>query len=102
MADVRGAIADALADGQPSKSHIAHRLGMSERTFHRRLAEHGESFRNLATRVRRDAAESMLRSDNHSVAEVAFLTGFSDQSAFTRAFKRWTGETPAGFRRLHA
>lgn len=98
VAEVRGAIADALPDGQPSKSQIARRLGMSERTLHRRLAEESESFQELATVVRRDAAESLLGSDTHNVAEVAFLTGFADQSAFTRAFKRWTGTTPAAFR----
>jgi AraC-like DNA-binding protein len=95
---VRGAVADALADGQPSRSQIARRLGVSERTLHRRLAEHGESFQTLATQARRDAAESLLRSDRHNLADVAFLTGFSDQSAFTRAFKRWTGQTPAAYR----
>jgi AraC-like DNA-binding protein len=95
---VRGAVADALPDGQPSKSQIARRLGMSERTLHRRLAEHGESFQAVVTSARRDAAEALLRSDDHSLADVAFLTGFSDQSAFTRAFKRWTGQTPAAFR----
>ena len=95
---VKGAVADALADGPPSKSQIARRLGMSERTLHRHLADHGESFQTLATRVRREAAESLLARGQHSLADVAFLTGFSDQSSFTRAFKRWTGTTPAGFR----
>lgn len=98
VADVRGAIADSLPDGQPSKSRVARRLGMSERTLHRRLAEQSESFQEVVTSVRRDAAESLLRSGAHNVAEVAFLTGFADQSAFTRAFKRWTGTTPAAFR----
>jgi AraC-like DNA-binding protein len=99
--DVRGAVADALPDGQPSKMYIARRLGMSERTLHRRLAEQGESFQALATDARRDAAEALLKSDTRNVAEVAFLTGFGDQSAFTRAFKRWTGQTPAAFRDAH-
>ena len=71
---------------------------MSERTLHRRLAEERESFQDLVTGVRREAAESLLGSGRHRVVEVAFLTGFSDQTAFTRAFKRWTGLTPAAFR----
>ncbi|MCB0963528.1 MAG: AraC family transcriptional regulator ligand-binding domain-containing protein [Acidimicrobiales bacterium] len=96
--EVRGAVADALADGQPSKSQVARRLGMSERTLHRRLAEEGASFQDLVTATRREAAESLLRSERHSLAEVAFLSGFSDQTAFTRAFKRWTGHTPAAYR----
>lgn len=97
--EVQGAVADALPDGQPSKAQIARRLGMSERTLHRRLAEDGESFQALVSRARRDAAEALLGAGDHSLAEVAFLTGFADQSAFTRAFKRWTGSTPAAFRR---
>jgi AraC-like DNA-binding protein len=96
--DVRAAITDALPDGQPSKSQIARRLAMSERTLHRQLADHGETFQAIATRARRDAAESLLTTTGHSIADVAFLTGFSDQTAFTRAFKRWSGTTPAAFR----
>jgi AraC-like DNA-binding protein len=96
--DVRAAIVDVLPDGQPSKSQIARRLAISERTLHRQLADHGETFQAIATRARRDAAESLLTSTSHSIADVAFLTGFSDQTAFTRAFKRWTGTTPAAFR----
>ncbi len=96
--DVRAAIADSLPDGQPSKSQIARRLGLSERTLHRQLADHGETFQAIGTRARRDAAESLLNTTRHSIADVAFLTGFSDQTAFTRAFKRWTGNTPAAFR----
>ncbi|MDW3215637.1 MAG: AraC family transcriptional regulator ligand-binding domain-containing protein [Ilumatobacteraceae bacterium] len=96
--DVRAAIADSLPDGQPSKSQIARRLAISERTLHRQLADHDESFQAIATRARRDAAESLLTTTSHSIADVAFLTGFADQSAFTRAFKRWTGTTPAAFR----
>jgi AraC-like DNA-binding protein len=99
--DVRAAIADALPDGQPSKSRIARRLGMSERTLHRHLADHGESFQAITTQARRDAAQSLLASTGHGLADVAFLTGFADQTAFTRAFKRWTGQTPAAFRAGH-
>lgn len=99
VVSVESAVADALPDGQPSKSQIARRLGMSERTLHRRLAEEGESFQGLVTRTRRRSAEALLSSGQHGLADVAFLTGFSDQSAFSRAFKRWTGSTPAAFRR---
>jgi AraC-like DNA-binding protein len=96
--DIRAAIADALPDGQPGKSQIARRLAISERTLHRHLADHGETFQAIATQARRDAAESLLTTTRHSIADVAFLTGFSDQTAFTRAFRRWTGTTPAAFR----
>lgn len=98
VAQVRGAVADALPDGQPSKTWVARRLGMSERTLHRRLADEGASFQAIATQVRREAAEALLVTTDHPLADVAFLTGFADQSAFTRAFKRWTGLTPTAYR----
>jgi AraC-like DNA-binding protein len=97
-ARVRGAVVDSLPDGLPRASRIARRLGMSERTLQRRLAEEGHTFQALADGARREAAESLLVGGDHSLGEVAFLTGFSDQSAFQRAFKRWTGRTPAAFR----
>lgn len=96
--DVRSAVADALPDGQPSKSQVARRLGVSERTLHRHLADHDQTFQTIATQARRDAAESLLTTSHHSIAEIAFLTGFSDQTAFSRAFKRWSGMSPAAFR----
>lgn len=96
---VRRAVADALCDGPPRQARIARRLGMSERTLHRRLADHGESFRSIAEGARRELCESLLADPSHSLAEVAFLTGFSEQSAFQRAFKRWSGQTPTAFRK---
>jgi AraC-like DNA-binding protein len=95
---VHSAVTDSLPDGRPTKPEIARRLGMSPRTLGRRLADHGETYQAIVKRAQRDAAESLLRSGNSSLAEVAFLTGFSDQSAFTRAFKGWTGQTPTTFR----
>ncbi len=99
VVQVRRAITDRMCSGMPSRADIAKQLGMSPRTLHRRLAEHGCTFQDLANQVRRDAAESLLSRPQHSLAEVAYLTGFSDQSAFQRAFKSWTGQTPNGFRR---
>ena len=98
MSQVHATITDLLPDGGPTKAVIARRLGMSERTLHRRLAEDGETFASITHRARREAAETLLADDRHTIAEVAFLTGFSDQSSFQRAFKGWTGETPRTFR----
>ncbi len=95
---VHATITDLLPDGPPTRAVIARRLGMSERTLHRRLAEQGETYQSLTARARREGAEALLADSRHSLAEVAFLTGFSDQSAFQRAFKGWTGQTPASFR----
>lgn len=92
------AVVDSLPDGLSNKSDVARRLGMSERTLHRRLVEEGVSFRVITQQARREAAESLLRDSRNSLADVAFLTGFGDQSAFQRAFKTWTGQTPLNFR----
>ncbi|MAM62201.1 AraC family transcriptional regulator [Maritimibacter sp. UBA3975] len=99
VAQARAAIAQALSDGAPKMGEIAGSLGLSARSFHRRLSEHGMSFQALTEETRRDLAEGLLLDESHSLAEIAFLTGFSEQSAFTRAFKRWIGTTPATYRK---
>ncbi|WP_261331828.1 AraC family transcriptional regulator [Maritalea mobilis] len=99
VAQARAAIAQSLNEGAPKMAEIARGLGLSARSFHRRLAEHGLTFQTLAEETRRDLAEGLLRDESHSLAEIAFLTGFSEQSAFTRAFKRWVGTTPATYRK---
>lgn len=98
----KDAIARALSEGPPKMEDIARGLGMSGRSFHRRLADHGLTFQMLAEETRRELAEGLLRDDQYSLADVAFLTGFSEQSAFTRAFKRWVGDTPASYRKKTA
>ncbi|AXI48511.1 AraC family transcriptional regulator [Sulfitobacter sp. SK012] len=95
----KDAIARSLSEGPPRMTNIARGLGMSARSFHRRLSEHGLSFQSLTVATRRELAEGLLRDARYSLAEVAFLTGFSEQSSFTRAFKRWVGYTPASFRK---
>lgn len=99
VARARDAIAQALSEGAPRMADIAGSLGLSTRSFHRRLSEHGVNFQALTEDTRRDLAEGLLGNERYSLAEIAFLTGFSEQSAFTRAFKRWVGTTPANYRR---
>ena len=99
VARAKDAIAQALNEGAPKMADIARGLGLSARSFHRRLSENGMSFQTLTEDTRRDLAEGLLRDESHSLAEIAFLTGFSEQSSFTRAFKRWVGTTPASYRK---
>lgn len=87
-----------LSEGVPSITQIASELGMSGRTLQRRLSERGQSFQSLVDLARRDFASQLLRETDYSLAEIAFLTGFSEQSGFTRAFKRWEGQTPGSYR----
>lgn len=89
-----------LGDGVPQASDVAMRMGMSERTFYRRLADENLSYRDVLRDAQLSLAQNLLADSNRSIAEVAFLTGFSEQSTFSRAFKRWVGEAPAQFRQL--
>jgi AraC-like DNA-binding protein len=102
VAQAKDLIAQALSGGAPRMADIAPRLGLSPRSFHRRLSEHGIGFQTLMHETRRELAEGLLRDDRYSLAEIAFLTGFSEQSAFTRAFKRWAGRTPAAYRKVRS
>ena len=95
---VRDVIAQTLSEGVPKIQDVAKRLGLGERSLQRRLGEDGLSFQKLVDEARRDLAEGLLAQSDYPLAEVAYLTGFSEQSAFNRAFKRWFDRTPAAYR----
>jgi len=95
---VRRAISNILSEGVPTVSSISSELAMSARTLQRRLSEEGHSFQSIVDAARKELAERLLAETDYSLLEVAFLTGFSEQSGFTRAFKRWAGETPRSYR----
>lgn len=91
-----------VAGAEPDITRVARAMALSERTLRRQLEREQCSFRELWEAVRRRRAETLLSTGKASIDEVAFLTGFSETSAFARAFKRWTGSTPASFRRARA
>ena len=95
-------VAERLIDGEPPLDAIAKQLGKTQRTLRRLLAEEGISYRLIVDDVRRRRADELLSDHTASIAEVAFALGFSENSAFTRAYKRWTGETPMERRRASA
>ncbi|WP_306253150.1 AraC family transcriptional regulator [Parvularcula sp. IMCC14364] len=95
---VRRAVANVLSEGVPTLSLIASELGIGSRTLQRRLSEGGQSFQTVVDMTRKDLALRLLRETDYSLAEVAFLTGFAEQSGFTRAFRRWLGQTPRSYR----
>jgi AraC-like DNA-binding protein len=101
--EVRNAIAETLCDGAPTIRIVAKRLGTSVRTLQRRLGEHDAVFSLLVEDVRRDVALRYLADGKAELTDIAFLTGYSELSAFGRAFRRWTGSTPlAARKRLQA
>jgi AraC-like DNA-binding protein len=95
---IRQIIAEELQKGVPALDGIAKRMATSERTLRRRLEENGTSFRTLLDETRAELARGYVRDRNLPLSEVAFLLGFSEPSAFHRAFKRWTDTTPAAWR----
>ncbi|HSQ62160.1 MAG TPA: AraC family transcriptional regulator [Polyangiaceae bacterium] len=95
---IREIVAHELQKGVPSLSAVARRMATSERTLRRRLEESGTSFRALLDQTRADLARQYVRDMRLPLSEVAFMLGFSEPSAFHRAFKRWTDTTPALWR----
>ena len=87
-----------LPKGVPTARRVASALRMSERTFARRLQAEGTSFRQLIDDIRRDMARSYLSDPELTLAQVAYLLGYADQSAFSNSFRRWTGQSPRRFR----
>jgi AraC-like DNA-binding protein len=99
LGSVRRAISDAMREGSPSLIRVAGKLAMSPRTVERRLSAHGAVFRALVDDTRRRLALDYLKRRRHTLTEIAFLLGYSEVSAFNRAFKRWTGSTPSRYGR---
>jgi AraC-like DNA-binding protein len=97
---VRRAVEHALPSGEPAATLIAKQLAMSERTLRRALAAQGSSFRAIVEAARHDRARLLLEDPRASLAEIALSLGFSELSAFSRAFKRWTGRSPSDARAL--
>jgi AraC-like DNA-binding protein len=100
-ADVQKAIASAPLEGG-SAEEVARTLNVSVRTLQRKLVATGTTFREVSETVRGRLAQGYLTDPKVSIAEVAFLLGFSEQSSFNRAFRRWTGESPGRWRRGRA
>ena len=77
---------------------ICDKLGMSPRTCQRKLREEGLTWNKLIEQLRKSIAIQYLGGSGLPAYEVSYLLGFSDQAAFNRAFKRWTGKTPGKYR----
>ena len=91
-------ILEDLHAGAPGVPALARDLGVSPRTLRRRLAEQDLTPARLVERLRRGLAERYLAEGTFSLGRIAYLLGYSDPAAFTRAFRRWTGRTPSEWR----
>jgi AraC-like DNA-binding protein len=96
---VRAQVLATLKDGPLAAVDVAERMGITRRTLTRRLQKEGTSFTHVLDDVRKQAALHYLDTTDQSVEDIAFLLGFSESSAFVRAFKRWQGVAPASYRR---
>ena len=94
----RLAIMRHLPAGGATEEAIAKEFGISKRTLHRRLREHDQSFRGVLAQVRRDLAEHYVRRLDYSVTDMTFLLGYTNTSAFARAFRQWFGCSPTEMR----
>src|SRR5581483_3851402 len=99
LSSVRKAVADRMRNGDCRLATVAKRLGMTARTLQRTLKDHRTEFQVLLDDTRYHFAQNYLKDSQHTLTEVAFLLGYSELSAFNRAFKRWTGSTPMEYRR---
>jgi AraC-like DNA-binding protein len=98
VSKVKTAIIEHLPTGTPSAELIAKDLYISARTLHRRLAEAQTSFSETLETVRRELARQYVSDPSLSLSEISFLLGFSEQSAFSRAFRRWYDQPPSAYR----
>ena len=95
---VKQAILEQLRRRVPSLQDVSRQLGIGARTLRRRLSEQGRPFKALIDEARAELARQYLEGSRHTIQEISHLLGFSQPSAFHRAFKRWTRESPRRFR----
>jgi AraC-like DNA-binding protein len=95
----KATIVDQLPSGSVTDETVARSLYMSSRKLQRQLKRAGTTFNTLLNEIRRDLAQKYLREEDTSMTEIAFLLGFSESSAFSRAFKRWMGVSPTTYRK---
>ncbi len=98
---IRRLISRQMATERIDADTLAKQCHMSRQTLYRRLKKEGLGFHELVEEVRKDKALRYVAADHYALGEIAFLLGFSELSAFSRAFKRWTGMAPAQYRARH-
>ncbi len=98
LADLQQVLAELLGEGQATLDAAARRMLLSSRTLHRRLAERETSFSAVLRQTREKLTELYLNDPALSLQEIAFLLGYTEQSAFSRACRHWFGQSPRTLR----
>ncbi len=96
--EVRRLLLQMLPSGKVDRVSVARRLNRSTSKLGRQLKDEGLAFTDLLEDTRKSLAEAYIEQRKYSLSEIAYLLGFSDQSNFSRAFKRWTGKSPGNYR----
>jgi AraC-like DNA-binding protein len=94
----KAAVLEHLPSGEASAEEAARQLHMSPRTLQRKLADADTTYQQLVDDTRRDLALRYIEDPARSLTDITFALGFSQPSAFTRAFRRWTGVSPSEYR----
>ena len=98
LQQVQEQIVAVLQDGPPDLRRVAPRLGLSERSLYRQLGERGLRYKAVLAAVRYELARKYLENPHLTLAQIALMLGFSGQSAFSRAFRSWSGQAPLRYR----
>jgi AraC-like DNA-binding protein len=96
---VKAAILDSLGEGAATESCIADAMNTSIRNLNRKLSNEGTSFKTLLMEIRRELAEQYINDSTLTLTEISFLLGFSEVSSFSRAYRRWEGQSPSEARK---
>ena len=95
--EVRKLLIELLPSGEASQNHIAKQMNRSLSTLQRQLSSEGTNYKEIREQTRQELAEQYVREGRYSLSQIAYLLGFSDQSNFSRAFRRWTGHSPGTY-----
>ena len=96
---VKAAILDSLGEGSATESFIAQEMNTSIRNLNRKLSNEGTNFKSLLMEIRRELAEQYISDSTLTLTEISFLLGFSEVSSFSRAYRRWEGQSPSEARK---
>ncbi|PHN95718.1 AraC family transcriptional regulator, partial [Tenacibaculum discolor] len=100
IADIRQMITERLPYGPPPIEDIAQRVGVSVRKMQRMLSHQQLTYKGVMDQLRCELAKRYVNDARLTLSDVAMMLGFTEQSSFTRAFRRWYGKSPGDYRRL--